>query len=415
MVEIIRIFILLGLPLFYFEKLNLLPWLNTRLLLGFHVVSTLLILVYLTIKQKLDWNKVLGQKDVFFFLVFLFSLVISSVFSVDIKLSLLRLIMPILGLFYFVSIRLLFDKKWVLRALLLYFVLTLLSALLTVFLFVFKDYMDVSSLFVFAEVDRLFLWQSIYVKGVIPIFGSMIITFPLVLVYWLRYKNVVLAIFLYFLIILALMLYSSRTEFLFFGIAIIVIAYLLKEFHVLLKRIFVIFVLATVFSYVLSLIGGSSSVVKRLIMSEKHDKQSIVGRAELLEDAWIAFKQGNVFWGNGWGIYDKFVESRYEGVLPLSDPHNIYMRILVESGLFGLGSWFLLLGYWLVWDIGFIKGKGGGFWYQSGLLLIVCSWLFMLTGIVSVFFQGRLLTFVTMRSLLSIIGDKFLNKDFDRF
>jgi len=73
-------------------------------------------------------------------------------------------------------------------------------------------------------------------------------------------------------------------------------------------------------------------------------KGSMAGREEIYPAAWEMFQEKPLF---GWGPVKHYYELGSRLGLPTRDPHNLYLWILIETGLLGAVPFFA--GLWLCW------------------------------------------------------------------
>jgi O-antigen ligase len=131
--------------------------------------------------------------------------------------------------------------------------------------------------------------------------------------------------------------------------------------------------------YSSSSIGGGISLIERL-HSDVDDITT--GRATRIEEG-IVIGMSSPFLGVGLGNYfdnipfsmqksfSLFSQKREELALAAPDPHNIFISLFAETGIVGLGSFLLLLAYFLQKDISFMRKRG----YEKAKVISIAFWV----------------------------------------
>lgn len=325
-----------------------------------------------------------------FFLIFFFFQSITVITAKNLS-SFLSLYEKILfsGIFITVSMYFIKDIKSVYKAIIAMFISSTINLLSQVFMFlnyqlflyfggIFfnKNYLDLISI----NIQR----GRVYLES----YDEMLI--PLILYFWTINKNRKVLVWFTFLIPIISFLSLFRTK-------IIMLAFALLGFMVVflreIKRYYLIPIGIGVI--ILSLYWFLSSlqfytVFDRLTLQYSSDQNTITSRIERWGFA-LDMGVSSPAFGVGLGNYydylpsnkqqsiSKFQLANQEYDIAAQDPHDIFFSTFAETGTFGLGTFVLLLLYFIKEDFEMLKNKKNGL----GKAFVISFWTLFLYSLVN--------------------------------
>lgn len=274
--------------------------------------------------------------------------------------------------------------------------------------FLHKGYLDLIAL----NLERKRVYLETYDEALIPIILYFLFYEPKGLAGFFkrnrRLKRVLLSS-IFFLISVLSFASNFRTRFLMFlfglGSSLLIFGSGFKKHWPIVFSLFVLFIFLF---RILSQTVGFTVVDRFLLESKREDVMTVTGRIERWKKAFEIGVSAPLI-GVGLGNYYDYLDPSMKKTFSLFKqvnkefefaalhPHNIFFRLFAETGMFGLGTFLILLSYFVVQDIKIIKGKD-----QLSKAFVLSFWTLFVYAIFNPSFTTRFqATFWLLRVLIS--------------
>lgn len=322
-----------------------------------------------------------------------------SIWSIDPKLSFVRLGHPIIGLFYAIQICLFFPKKNLRGLIITLAILAISSSSISLILFLSRNNFAYGSIPFLNDFYQLYFSYYITEKKVIPTFTSLIIAFPLIYIFHQLTNLKHLATFGFILVTISFILYASRANFAVYALSIFCLFWLIPTSRKFFKKILITLFFLLIINAAYAYIAQEPSVISRFLLIRNIDRKTALSRVSYAMKSFAIFKQ-NPLTGIGYGNYEIVSSLDHDGPLPIVDPHNIFFLHLGETGLIGTLGLLSMFITFIVQDYFYLRIKDKT--NVTSIILLVSSWAYMAINMFEPSLHSRMVIFFILRSMLII-------------
>lgn len=409
-------FLLAVIPLIFFEKMILLRspvLITTRMVIAAHAMISLLWFMSLVLKRKLTKEKLdQAVRRLFLLVVYLASIAAASIFSTLPRVSLIRLSHPVIAFAYAAFFFSTFNSLLLNRTLKIFSILAIFSAIISFSILIFRWDSSIPTLPFLTDFDQTLLTHYTRMKGVVPIFGSLILTYPMLSLFWKNRKTRTIATFGYLLISIAFVAYASRGNFLIYLVGMIALSWSVFAWRRYTGQIIMLLTLLVAVQYIFSLPQQQTNLFQRFTFQKEVDKDTAASRFRFASQS-LAIFQKNPLAGVGYGNYGNFAEVTYDGPVAITDPHNIVLLHLAETGVIGTIGLITMLGGLSITDLRYLfktvkrKNKIDAI----NAVLLVSSFSYILINMSEPHLHSRMTVFFIIRALIAAYQDRYSTGD----